>query len=589
MERESAPQLSDMQSVMVAGNKRHQFRENGQFVSADLADAAEARAEAVLHETVHELGDVSQSEYAGYRDELGLSPVHEHWKGGSAAFDRQSALDAAAEHVNGPDSEAVQERELAESHDERQAFYNNFFGGMSDEEIARKADGISYKKKVAEHTEKHDAEVAQRHEEAMHDQELKNARNLKSMSITELAGLLGEKPSFQTSKSEYISRIEARQKELSQPESSGVLEVREPKPDESTKATVQAMKDFHKGKLSGNTSDSNVDDEEAQNRVPQIPIVDEHLDLDKRTDNDDLSGEIPLADQIRWVDDEVWGDDEESGAAALAVATGSKNQWGMPEGPGSLAGTVKDIETDPENNPGKEKMSRRKKIAAALVALAATVGIGVAIKSLDNDSKSNEAPVINEVETESDGTTPLDLSEAESAFDESTDDETDAESPLNLDDAMSAFDEETTEESSETEEMSDSDMDETTDETSEEAKPEESSQSLTVEDLVIAEDAEPMQAGEGNTAWDRAEAQGLDMNKFGEATKQTIALYNEYAEAHNMDQLEYRDGNIWIVGTNNQINPAQYAIYAQIQQDVVAWMTGANPNSPAAAELPELK
>ncbi len=295
----------------------------------------------------------------------------------------------------------------------------------------------------------------------------------------------------------------------------------------------------------------------------------------------------------------------------------SGNKWGIHEGVGSLAGTNLDIATDPENSVSREKTSRRKKIAAAIIGLASVVGIGALVNSLgSDDAESNDATVVTEAEnagSDTENTTPesngsdLNLGSIAGQFGGDTDtttpeadeepaDEGEATNgDLDLSGVADQFGEDAEAEESADEESADEDAESSESDTSEADESSDSeaesdnansdngeSQSLGIDSIILDEGAEPMEAGEGNTAWDRARDQGLDMNRFVEATGQTVDLYNEYATNNNLEKLEFRDGNIWTAGTNRQISPEQYAIYAQIQQDVVAWMTGANPNSPFA-------
>lgn len=238
--KEQSPQfLKDLHPVMVNGEQRHQLADGShRFVSRDAAATAHKNTEDALRETVKELAEygheTSQFEHEVMSKQLGL--------------DSKPAAQWKSEVANDNDASPSAEEAEKLQHDERQAAYDALFAGKSDADIDREVAGAGYRRRQREAEAKHAAETEARVKSHADREKLKNLEDVQKMSMSELADILGEKPDFKVSKADYVARVKAKQQEAIEYKAPTVDLVTPAvkEPSESTKATIEAIKKFHK-------------------------------------------------------------------------------------------------------------------------------------------------------------------------------------------------------------------------------------------------------------------------------------------------------------------------------------------------------
>ncbi|MCA9328996.1 hypothetical protein KC959_04420, partial [Candidatus Saccharibacteria bacterium] len=321
-ERSSNPEIPALKDIAMveAGNARYRNKVNGEFIANAVGDTAKANAETVLLDTVDELReyghDVSKSDYLTYADDLGLNDDYMSWHKGSAikSFDKERLLEDADKHSSKPDVEKENEESRRTAYEAKQAEYDKMaeeLGPESNEQLDRRIEGSEYRRRVAKHNKEHAEKTAIEKAQREADNKVENAGNLRQKSITELADILGEKLNFNTPKSEYISRVQKRQEELADKKAvAPKLDMSTPsvkEPSESTKVTVQALKDFQSEQLSSALNNSKTTSSESESvEVENKPF--NIIDAEK-----ELSGIVSRAKN-----GEVLGDDVLTYARELA-------------------------------------------------------------------------------------------------------------------------------------------------------------------------------------------------------------------------------------------------------------------------------
>lgn len=318
------PALHQLQEHNVNGHK--QFRnENGQFVAHSVAANAKQAAEGALLHTVAELGqyghDVSKADYIKMAGELGLDQKYMKFVGASAlqSFDKDSlAADVAnSRALTGDDAENLQ-------HNSRQAEYDAMakeVGPETEDQRDHRVKLYTHNKAYNEETEarvlkrereqeeiadsnleidSHNAEI---NEKIAKREEIMNADNLDDKTVSELAALVGEKPNYKKSKSDYVRQVRETQETVKDVDlKSELLERAEWKPitvDMATPAnrapsdvqteTVEILKRFQKGDMSGETRVIDLTESAFNNDLNDLLDI-----LEEREQNGQLSPERHL-------------------------------------------------------------------------------------------------------------------------------------------------------------------------------------------------------------------------------------------------------------------------------------------------------
>jgi hypothetical protein len=372
---EKTPQQLHVTEFNNNGSIQFKNAENGRFVSHEDALNARQQSEAMLHETLAEIGSVSQQDYSTYREQLGLPANHDHWVGNSAVFDKKSVIEEAmhkAEDIDANQAETIQ-------HDQRQAEYNDMFTGLSDSDIERKVEAGGYHRSKVIHNETQNGLLEKRKAEnsARLDYEstaeesfnnLQNAKDLDKLGISELASLLSEKPDYSLSKREYVTKVgvaKAQAKSTSVQNNSGVLPVFLPKQTASTKETIQAVKEFHSAK---NTTTP----VSATNDSQPVETIDELVWGDL------VSAPVAGKDDV----DELIIRPIDAG-----LGTDSSNSIGVAGPLGSLLRASRGEVLDVESVNGREKRKLPKKLIAGALAVAAVIGLVFAGNKVINDTE----------------------------------------------------------------------------------------------------------------------------------------------------------------------------------------------------------
>ena len=211
---------------------------------------AKFSAKDVFLDTVQEIqsyGTLEKNDVNAFANELGVEDDYSKWHStvpGLKVLDReklQSEIDSRGSDPTAEDAEKIQ-------HDQRQAEYDELFAGKSDEDVDNEISRYSHEKKVFEHNKSYRLENEARGERnALRDTD---STELQKKTITELAGLLKEKPDFKTSKSDYIKRIKGIQDGL-KASSAEPLDLITPQinTNESTAQTIDAIVKFNKNLL----------------------------------------------------------------------------------------------------------------------------------------------------------------------------------------------------------------------------------------------------------------------------------------------------------------------------------------------------
>lgn len=244
---------------------------------------AQEESRRILYDTVNELkGDITREEYILSAEQLGLPAEYYDWHGGSGvkSFNKDKLVEDAAKYK--------QDRQSVDSsddvvHNEQQASYDALLDGMSNDDIARRAEAGGYKKRVAEHNQKHDQEQADKVATRQAEQKIITSENLQKLGVAELADMLGQKPNYQKSKADYIKELEA--------EKVALVNREQPKIDMATRTsgatvsqakTVEALRNHQSGDVTFSTSKDRPKDskkntqKDASDDTPKIELSEHH-------------------------------------------------------------------------------------------------------------------------------------------------------------------------------------------------------------------------------------------------------------------------------------------------------------------------
>lgn len=254
-------------------------------------DMAKFSARDVFLDTVQEVqsyGPLEKSDVKAFANELGIEDDYSKWHAtvpGLKVLDREKLQS----EIDSRETDPTAEEAVNIQHDQRQAEYDELFAGKTDEDIEKEISRNSHEKRVLEHNEAYQLENQARGERniakaaeiekiKLHNEKVaKNneladkymdryddivgTTNLNSLSYTELGRLLGEKTSYKIPKDEYVERLKTLQGTLRR---QGKLAHMDPKEipnafadtntpaittNESTLATIDAMKSFNKNML----------------------------------------------------------------------------------------------------------------------------------------------------------------------------------------------------------------------------------------------------------------------------------------------------------------------------------------------------